>query len=189
MWFSKPWFPETTWWHFFIIHYMLPVHSVIQSPPKESIHFCRAEYSKLMGARWKVGGAPNPPLSWSKLGQASFWKFQNEAWSSLDKLKGGCGAPPTFYLATLDFEYLALPQVYTFFWWRLYLASYKPYTFPFVTKIEKSWFGKNVWINYLLSYGGTADAQEYGPYCYSWVTLFIVLYLASYSYIERIMLT
>ncbi len=57
----------------------------LQSPPKESIHFCRAEYSKLRGARWKVGGAPNP----------------------------------TFPLAPLDFEYLALPQVYTFFQWRL----------------------------------------------------------------------
>ncbi len=45
----------------------------IQSPPKESIHFCRAEYSKLRGARWKVGGAPNLPLGWSKLGQTSFW--------------------------------------------------------------------------------------------------------------------
>ncbi len=50
----------------------------IQSPPKESIHFCRAEYSKLRGgARWKVGGAPNQPLSWSKLGQASFWNQRN----------------------------------------------------------------------------------------------------------------
>ncbi len=38
-------------------------HQWIQSPPKESIHFCRAEYSKLRGGRWKVGGAPNPPLS------------------------------------------------------------------------------------------------------------------------------
>ncbi len=49
-------------------------------------------------------------------------EFQNEAWSSLDQLKGGCGAPPTFPLAPLDFEYLALPQVYTFFRWRLYEA-------------------------------------------------------------------
>ncbi len=58
----------------------------LQSPPKESIHFCRAEHSKLRVARWKVGSA----------------------------------APPTFSLAPLDFEYLALPQVYTFFRWRLY---------------------------------------------------------------------
>ncbi len=43
----------------------------LQSPPKESIHFCQAEYSKLRGARWEVGGAPNQPLSWSKLGQAN----------------------------------------------------------------------------------------------------------------------
>ncbi len=42
-------------------------------------------------------------------------EFQNEAWPSLDQLTGGHGAPPTFPLASLDFEYLALPQVYTFF--------------------------------------------------------------------------
>ncbi len=47
-------------------------------------------------------------------------EFRNEALSSLDQLNGGCVAPPTFPLAPLDFEYLALPQVYTFFWGRLY---------------------------------------------------------------------
>ncbi len=47
-------------------------------------------------------------------------EFQNEAWSSLNQLNGKCDAPPTFPLAPLDFEYLVLPQVYTFFWWRLY---------------------------------------------------------------------
>ncbi len=52
----------------------------LQSPPKESIHFCRAEYSKLRGTRWKVGGMPNPPLIWSKLGQASFWPTQEWVW-------------------------------------------------------------------------------------------------------------
>ena len=56
------------------------------------------------GGRWKVGDAPNPPLSWSKLGQ----------------LNGGCGTPPTFPLAPLDCEYLALLQVY--FRRRLYWA-------------------------------------------------------------------
>ncbi len=124
----------------------------LQSPPKESIHFCRAEYSKLRGARWKVGGAPNPPLSWSKLGQASFCNSKNPplSWSKLGQasfLKRGClrlfvlvspsfriskrglvqfrptqgwvWRTPTFPLAPLDFEYLALPQVYTFFQWRL----------------------------------------------------------------------
>ena len=43
------------------------------------------------------------PLSWSKLGQASFW---NKACSSLDQPNGACGTPPTFPLAHLDFEYL-----------------------------------------------------------------------------------
>ncbi len=42
-------------------------------------------------------------------------EFQNEAWSSLGQLNGGCGAPPTFPLALFDFEYLSLPQVYIFF--------------------------------------------------------------------------
>ncbi len=48
-------------------------------PPKESIHFCRVEYSKLREARWKVGVAPHTPLS------------RNEAWSSLDQFNVGCG--------------------------------------------------------------------------------------------------
>ncbi len=43
-----------------------------------------------------------------------FKEFQNEAWFSLGQLKGGCGAPPTFPLARLEFEYMALPQVYNF---------------------------------------------------------------------------
>ncbi len=47
-------------------------------------------------------------------------KFQNEAWCSFDRLKVGCGAPPAFPLAPLDFEDLALPKVYNFFRWRLY---------------------------------------------------------------------
>ena len=37
---------------------------ILQSPPKESIHFCRAKYSKLRGARWKVGGAPTQGWVW-----------------------------------------------------------------------------------------------------------------------------
>ncbi len=42
------------------------------------------------------------------------------------QLKDGCGAPPTFPLAPLDFEYLALSQVYTFFRWSLY-NGYRAY--------------------------------------------------------------
>ncbi len=38
-------------------------------------------------------------------------------------MKGRCVAPPTFPVAPLGFEYLALPQVYTFFRWRLYDSS------------------------------------------------------------------
>ena len=43
------------------------ISKAVQSPPKESIHFCWAE-----GARWKVGGMPDSPLRWSKMGQASY---------------------------------------------------------------------------------------------------------------------
>ena len=43
----------------------------IQSPPKESNTF--AEYSKLRGARWKLGGAPNPLLSWFGPTQGWVW--------------------------------------------------------------------------------------------------------------------
>ncbi len=46
-------------------------------------------------------------------------EFHNKAWSSLDQLNGGCVAHPTFTLVPLGFEYLALLQMYTFFWWTL----------------------------------------------------------------------
>ncbi len=125
----------------------------LQSPPKESIHLSRAEYSKLRGAWWKVGGAPLPPFSWSKFRHSkpttlksmrilrymwilryfptevalNFWflcrclsGFQSEAWFTLNQLNGGCATTPTFPLFLLAFEYLALPQVYTLFWCRLY---------------------------------------------------------------------
>ncbi len=36
-----------------------------------------------------------------------FFEFQNEAWPSLDQLNGWFGAPPTFHLALLSFEYSA----------------------------------------------------------------------------------
>ncbi len=71
----------------------------IQSPLKESIHLRQSQVLKIEGARGKVGGAPHPPLSWSE--------FQNEAWPSLDQLNDGFGAPPTFHLVSLSFEYSA----------------------------------------------------------------------------------
>ncbi len=52
-------------------------------------------------------------------GPSLILKF-NEAWSTLDQLNGGCGASPPLPLVLLDFEYLPLTQVYTFFRWRLY---------------------------------------------------------------------
>ncbi len=49
----------------------------LQSPPKESIHFCRAEYSKLRGVRWKVGGAPTP-TAWKSMGVFRFCDISQE---------------------------------------------------------------------------------------------------------------
>ncbi len=61
----------------------------------------------------------------AKLGQASFCRhiveFRNETWSSLDQLNSSCDTP----LVSLTFEYLALVQVYTFFWGRLFRPSLK----------------------------------------------------------------
>ena len=44
-------------------HTLCPILFTCYSlPPKENIHFCQVEYSKLRGARWKVGyvGDPTP---------------------------------------------------------------------------------------------------------------------------------
>ncbi len=65
-------------------------------------------------------GCAKPTIELVQSGPSLILKFQNEAWSSLDQLNGGCVAPPTFPVAPLGLEYLALPQVYTFFRWRLY---------------------------------------------------------------------
>ncbi len=45
--------------------------------------------------------------------------FQNDAWSTLGQLNGGCGEFLPFPLVSLAFEYLPLTQVYTFFRWKL----------------------------------------------------------------------
>ncbi len=79
---------------------------LIYSLHQKKVHTCgKAKYSKPRGATGKVGGATHPPLSWSKLDH--FFEFQNEARPRLDQLKGGFGAPPTFHLALLNFEYSA----------------------------------------------------------------------------------
>ncbi len=85
-----------------------------------------------------------------KLGQASFWnskkwlhlflcrlllEFQNVAWPRLDQLNLGCGAPPTFPLVTLVFEYLALPQVYCILFF--FCGDCKPVMGP--NKMEDPW--------------------------------------------------
>ena len=46
----------------------------VYSLHQKKVYTCgKAKYSKSRGARGKVGDAPHPPLSWSKLDQASFW--------------------------------------------------------------------------------------------------------------------
>ncbi len=52
-------------------------------------------------------------------------EYQNEAWPTLDQVHWGCDAPPTFSVLTLVVEYLASPQVDTFFWWRLYACAHQ----------------------------------------------------------------
>ena len=71
----------------------------------------------------KGRGCAKPTIELVKSGPSLILKFQNEAWSTLDQLNGGCVAPPTFPIAPLGFEYLALLQVYTFFWLRLYFKE------------------------------------------------------------------
>ncbi len=72
-------------------------------------------------------------------------EFQNEAWSSLDQLQDGCGAPPTFALAPLDFEYLALPQVYPFFRWRLYVALSFSFLLPEKIRLLRAEVLQKLW--------------------------------------------
>ncbi len=78
--------------------------------PKESIlvHFCQVKYSKLRRVRWKVGGPPHTPLSWSKLDQTSF----RNCLVQFGPTQWWVWCTPTFPLVPLDFEYLALTQVY-----------------------------------------------------------------------------
>ncbi len=45
--------------------------------------------------------------SWFLLVCSHFFEFQNEAWPNLEQLNGGVGAPRTFHLPPLNFEYLA----------------------------------------------------------------------------------
>ena len=75
---------------------------IIQSPPKESIHLRQSQVLKIEGARGKVGGAPHPPLSWSKLWHTFYFS----------------SSPPQFWV-------LGLTKVNTFFWGRLYIMGNK----------------------------------------------------------------
>ncbi len=64
-----------------------------------------------MGVRWKVGGVSRPtgPGLISKWGLVQFGPTQWWVWHT-----------SYFSSRPLNFEYLAMLQVYTFFWWRLY---------------------------------------------------------------------
>ncbi len=105
------------------------IEANLYSLPQKKVYTFVEPSTQNWGGQMKSRGVPHSPFSRSKLGQASFWnsdkwlhllEFQNETWSSLDRLNGGCEALLTFPLAPLNFDYLAMPQVYTFFWWRLY---------------------------------------------------------------------
>ncbi len=74
---------------------------------------------KIEGAQMKGRGCAKPTIELVQTGPSLILKFKEMAWSSLDQLNCWCVASPTFPLAPLGFEYLALPQVYTFFRWRL----------------------------------------------------------------------
>ena len=49
------------------------VFSLYSRPQKKAYTFVEPSTQNWGGARQKMGGSPHPPLSWSKLGQASFW--------------------------------------------------------------------------------------------------------------------
>ena len=65
----------------------------LQSPQKESIHFCRAEYSKLRGPDERC---VKPTIELAQTGPSPILKFQNEARSRLDQLNGGVSHPLLF---------------------------------------------------------------------------------------------
>ena len=62
-----------------------------------------------------------------------FLEFQNDAWLSLDKFKGGCGAPRTFHLAPLSFEYSARQKCVLSFGRRVFTLPKN--SFPSLSKI------------------------------------------------------
>ncbi len=56
----------------------------------------------------KNRGCATPTLELVQTGPSlvlKFQKFKNEAWPSMDQLNGGFGAPPTFHLVPLSFEF------------------------------------------------------------------------------------
>ncbi len=107
----------------------------VQSPLKESIHFCLAEYSKLRGARWKVGCVLKSSkilcqLHWGQRESLNFVRFRKRGCLGLfvpvslslgiskrglvqfGLTQLGCDTSPTFPLVPLSFEYLALMQAH-----------------------------------------------------------------------------
>ncbi len=66
-------------------HYVLLSVPLYKSPPKESIHFCRAEYSKLRGARQSRRCA-KPTIELVQTGPNLILKFKistSTAWKSM----------------------------------------------------------------------------------------------------------
>ena len=107
--------------------YIFFINGPVYSRHRKKVYTCiKVKYSKARGTREKVGGAPHPPLSWSKVDQVSFWnsrrwrhrnnffKFQYEAWS-VDALYYIQPPPPQLGV-------LGSAKVCTFFWGRLYIV-------------------------------------------------------------------
>ncbi len=92
--------------------------------PKRKYTLLSSWVLKIEGGQMKGRGWAKPTTELVQTGPSLILKFkemaahllefQNEVWSSLDQLNGGCVASPTFPVAPFSFEYLALSQVYTF---------------------------------------------------------------------------
>ncbi len=75
--------------------------------PKRKYTLLSSRVLKIKGGQMKGRGCSKPTIELVQTGPSLIFN-------------AGCVTPPTYPLAPLDFEYFTLPQVYTFFQWRLY---------------------------------------------------------------------
>ncbi len=110
------WVAVFTWWcglkcikglHGYVSWREMSFYSLTTVSPKRKYTLLSSWVLKIEGGQMKGRGCAKPTIELVQTGPT--------------QLNDGCVAPPTFTLASLDFEYLALPQVYTFFRWRLYV--------------------------------------------------------------------